>query len=91
MSASKRVAKSLRISDSLSLPIDFATSRNMVLAQSGAGKSNVCVVLAESRADLADASNLTLSGTFDTYLSKLRGLELVEGKSEISLSGELVG
>ena len=48
MSPRKAVAtKSLRLSDSLSLPIDFATSRNTVLAQSGAGKSNVCVVLAE--------------------------------------------
>lgn len=40
--------KFLRISeDGLVLPLAYATSRNMVLAQSGTGKSNVCVVLAE--------------------------------------------
>lgn len=31
------------------------------------------------------------TGTFGTYLSRLRGLELIEGKSEITISGELTG
>lgn len=39
--------KTLSLAKSLALPLDYVTSRNMVLAQSGAGKSNVCVVLAE--------------------------------------------
>lgn len=37
----------LRLSATFSLPLAFAASRNMVLAQSGAGKSNTCVVIAE--------------------------------------------
>lgn len=37
----------LHLSDQLSLPTAYATSRNMVLAQSGAGKSNAAAVLAE--------------------------------------------
>lgn len=43
-----------------------------------------------TRAELGDAANLSdRSGTFDTYLSRLRGLELVEGRSELRASEEL--
>lgn len=41
----------LKISDDLSLPLDAATRRMAVLAMSGAGKSNVAVVLAEAMYD----------------------------------------
>ena len=45
-----------------------------------------------SRPELAERASLSAAtGTFGTYLSRLRGLELIEGKSEISLSEELVG
>lgn len=37
----------LQVANNLSLPLAYATSRNMCLAQSGTGKSNACVVLAE--------------------------------------------
>ena len=44
-----------------------------------------------SRSDLAEGAAISpASGTFATYLGRLRGLELIEGKSEIRLSGELV-
>jgi hypothetical protein len=36
------------------------------------------------RADISSRS-----GTFSTYLSKLRGLELVEGRGELRASAEL--
>lgn len=39
--------KELHLSEALALPLGYATSRNMVLGQSGSGKSNACVVLAE--------------------------------------------
>ena len=43
-----------------------------------------------SKGDLAEAAGLSASsGTFGTYLGKLRSLELVEGKSEIKASDEL--
>jgi hypothetical protein len=43
-----------------------------------------------TRAELGEAANLSdRSGTFDTYLSRLRGLELVEGRSELRASEEL--
>lgn len=45
-----------------------------------------------SRSELAERANLSAAtGTFGTYLSRLRGLELIEGKSEIRLSEELIG
>ena len=45
-----------------------------------------------SRAELGERAEISsASGTFSTYLSRLRGLELVEGKSELRLSEELVG
>jgi hypothetical protein len=43
-----------------------------------------------TRAELGEAANLSdRSGTFDTYLSRLRGLELVEGRSELRATEEL--
>jgi hypothetical protein len=43
-----------------------------------------------TRAELGAAANLSdRSGTFDTYLSKLRTLELVEGRGELRASEEL--
>lgn len=43
-----------------------------------------------SRQELGEAANLSdRSGTFDTYLSRLRTLELIQGKSEIKASDEL--
>lgn len=44
------------------------------------------------REDLAQAANLTgNSGTFDTYLGRLRKLELVEGRGELRASEEPFG
>jgi hypothetical protein len=40
-------AQTLRISDTLELPLDFVTHRNAILAVSGAGKSNLAVAIAE--------------------------------------------
>jgi hypothetical protein len=41
---------------------------------------------------LGEASGIShRSGTFSTYLSRLRTLELVEGRGEIKLAMELVG
>lgn len=45
------MTKSLKISDDLSLPLDAATRRLAILAMSGAGKSNVAVVMAEAMYD----------------------------------------
>lgn len=42
-----------------------------------------------SRSDLAARAGMTTSGTFDTYLSRLRGLELIEGRGELRASPEL--
>lgn len=64
------------------------------LGQSGA--SRMLRALADvyprelSRSELAERAGLTgNSGTFDTYLARLRRLELVEGKSELRASAEL--
>jgi len=47
---------------------------------------------AMGRAELAHQAGLTgNSGTFDTYLGRLRRLELIEGKSELRASEELFG
>ena len=44
-----------------------------------------------SRVELAERSNLSAAtGTFGTYLSRLRGLELIDGKSDLVLSEELI-
>lgn len=45
------MAKMLRISDDLSLPLDAATRRIAILGMSGSGKSNVGVALAEAMTD----------------------------------------
>ncbi len=42
-----------------------------------------------SRTDLAAQAGMATSGTFDTYLSRLRGLELIEGRGELRASAEL--
>lgn len=43
-----------------------------------------------TRGELAEAAELSdRSGTFDTYLSRLRTLELVQGRSELKASDEL--
>lgn len=42
-----------------------------------------------TKEQLGEASGLALSGTFDTYLSKLRTLELVDGRGQIRASEEL--
>lgn len=63
------------------------------------GAGRMLRVLAEvfpaalARSELAERANLSAAtGTFGTYLSRLRGLELIEGKGgEIRLSEELVG
>ncbi len=74
--------------------------RNYWLREIGddSGAARMLRVLAEaypealSRAVLGERADISsASGTFSTYLSRLRGLELVEGKSEIKLSEELVG
>lgn len=39
--------KTLRVAPGLALPLDIVTQKNAILAQSGAGKSNTAVVLAE--------------------------------------------
>lgn len=64
------------------------------LGQSGAAR--ILRALADvypkalTRAELGEAANLSdRSGTFDTYLSRLRTLELIEGKSQIRASKEL--
>lgn len=45
---------------------------------------------AMTRAELGEAANLSdRSGTFDTYLSRLRTLELIDGKGELRASEEL--
>lgn len=64
------------------------------LGQSGAARLLRAVADAYpselSRSDLAEAAKLSdRSGTFDTYLSRLRGLELITGKREIRASEEL--
>ena len=64
------------------------------LGQSGAARilSALASVYPTSltRAQLGEAATLSdRSGTFDTYLSRLRTLELIEGKSEIRASAEL--
>jgi hypothetical protein len=42
-----------------------------------------------TRAELSEASNVSAAGgSFDTYLSKLRTLELIEGKGELRASDE---
>jgi hypothetical protein len=64
------------------------------LGQSGAAR--MLSALAEvypralSKAALGQAANISsTSGTFDTYLSRLRRLELVEGKTELRANEEL--
>jgi hypothetical protein len=43
-----------------------------------------------TRAELGVAASLSdRSGTFDTYLSRLRTLELIEGRGELRASEEL--
>jgi hypothetical protein len=61
---------------------------------SGAGRMLCALITAYpkalSRAELSDASNVDASGgSFNTYLSKLRTLELVEGRTELRASEEL--
>lgn len=46
-----KLTKTLRISEDLSLPLDAVTRRMAILAMSGAGKSNLAVVLAEAMFD----------------------------------------
>lgn len=64
------------------------------LGSSGAGR--MLVALANvyprtmTRAELSEASQVSAAGgSFNTYLSKLRTLELVEGKTELRASDEL--
>lgn len=64
----------LRISDDLTLPVDFVTQMAAILARRGGGKS-YCGISSDS-------------GTFTTYLGKLRTLELVEGKSDALVASE---
>lgn len=42
-----------------------------------------------THAEIGEACGLALSGTFTTYLSRLRSLELIEGRSEVRASAEL--
>jgi uncharacterized protein len=42
-----------------------------------------------SKAEVAERAGLAMSGTFTTYLSKLRSLELIEGRGELKASDEL--
>lgn len=64
--------------------------------QLGGGAARMLQALAQvypnalSRDDLGEASGLSArSGTFDTYLSRMRTLELVTGKGELRASEEL--
>lgn len=64
------------------------------MGSSGAGR--MLRALAEvypkalSRTELAEAAGLTgNSGTFDTYLARLRGLQLIEGRAELRAAEEL--
>ena len=66
------------------------------LGELGGGASRMLEVIAAaypqalSRAEVGERALLSAgSGTFDTYLSKLRSLELVEGKGELRASEEL--
>lgn len=64
------------------------------LGNSGAGRMLQCLAAvypsALTKEDLGNRSGLSAaSGTFGTYLSKLRTLELVDGSSELSASAEL--
>lgn len=66
------------------------------LGQSGAARILEALAAAYpqslTRHALGIAANLSdRSGTFDTYLSKLRTLELIEGRSEMRASEELFG
>jgi hypothetical protein len=66
------------------------------LNELGGGASRMLTALVEAypqaltRQELAIRAHMTLSGTFDTYLSKLRTLELVSGRGELKASEELV-
>lgn len=62
------------------------------LGQSGA--SRILAALADAypkaltSAEVAEAAGMQVSGTFSTYVSKLRSLELVEGRGELRASKE---
>ena len=66
------------------------------LSQLGGGAARMLTALVEayprslSRQELATQAQMTLSGTFDTYLSKLRTLELVSGRADLQASEELL-
>lgn len=68
---------------------------NYWVSQLGRGEGKIlttlCGVYPESlsKEKLAEFTGFSLSGTFSTYLSKLRSLELIEGSSEIRASSEL--
>jgi uncharacterized protein len=48
--------------------------------------------VAMTREQLAEAAGMTGNiATFDTYISRLRSLELVEGRGELRASEELFG
>ena len=66
------------------------------LGELGGGAARMIETLASaypralSKQELGEASGLSsVSGTFSTYLSRLRSLELVEGRGELRASGEL--
>lgn len=71
---------------------------NYWLDELGGGASRMLSVLSAHYPDsltneqLGEAAGIShRSGTFSTYLSRLRTLELVEGRGELKLSEELVG
>jgi len=79
---------------------DLPTGRELLSYWQGelgaSGASRMLSALADAypkpltRAELADRAGLTgNSGTFDTYLGRLRRLELVEGRGELRASEEL--
>lgn len=78
------------------LPTGEALLRHWLGELGGSGAARMLEALADvfprsmSRAELAAAANLVEgSGTFDTYLSRLRRLELVEGRGELRAAEEL--
>lgn len=80
------------------LPKGRALLEHYVSQFGSSGAARMLTALAEafpsalSRAELSDRSGVSAAGgSFDTYLSKLRTLELIEGKSELRASGEFFG
>ena len=78
------------------LPSGSALLEHYVGQFGSSGAARMLRALAEAypraltRDELSEASNVSAAGgSFDTYLSKLRTLELVEGRGELRASDEL--